>query len=287
MDFAAIDVETANSDMASICQIGIAIFNNGLLTDKWSSLVNPEDYFDERNIEIHGITERHTKNAPTILELYPQLATLLTDKIIVSHTNFDRVSLSKSLNKYELPAIQGNWLDSARVARRTWPQCAQRGYGLSPVCKIINHEFNHHDAQEDAIACGQIIIAAINITGISAADWIKRTAQPINPNTTYNSKIQLTGNPEGDLAGETLVFTGELTIPRIEAAEIAAKIGCNVADKVTKKTTLLIVGEQDLKKLKGKEKSRKHLHAEELILKGQNIRILKESDFLALAEINQ
>jgi len=43
MNFVAIDVETANSDMASICQIGIAKFENGILVEEWVSLVNPED----------------------------------------------------------------------------------------------------------------------------------------------------------------------------------------------------------------------------------------------------
>ena len=31
MDFVAIDVETANADLASICQIGIAHFSNSVL----------------------------------------------------------------------------------------------------------------------------------------------------------------------------------------------------------------------------------------------------------------
>lgn len=30
MDFVAIDAETANADMASICQIGVAKYNNGI-----------------------------------------------------------------------------------------------------------------------------------------------------------------------------------------------------------------------------------------------------------------
>ena len=57
MDFVAIDVETANADMASICQIGIAKFADGELVEEWSSLVNPEDYFNFINVGIHGITE--------------------------------------------------------------------------------------------------------------------------------------------------------------------------------------------------------------------------------------
>lgn len=54
MEFIAIDVETANADMASICQIGIAKYKDGELVDEWSSLIDPEDYFDFINIDIHG-----------------------------------------------------------------------------------------------------------------------------------------------------------------------------------------------------------------------------------------
>ncbi len=34
MNFVAIDVETANADMASICQIGLVKFENGILSDE-------------------------------------------------------------------------------------------------------------------------------------------------------------------------------------------------------------------------------------------------------------
>jgi DNA polymerase-3 subunit epsilon len=41
MDFVVIDVETANADLSSICQVGIASFREGDLADTWESLVNP------------------------------------------------------------------------------------------------------------------------------------------------------------------------------------------------------------------------------------------------------
>jgi len=46
MDFVALDVETANADLSSICQIGIATFRDGKLADSYVSLVDPDDYFD-------------------------------------------------------------------------------------------------------------------------------------------------------------------------------------------------------------------------------------------------
>jgi hypothetical protein len=60
------------------------------------------------------------------------------------------------------------------------------------------------------------------------------------------------------LFGETVVFTGSLTLPRREAAALAASVGCEVASGVTKSTTLLVVGDQDVRKLAGNERSSKH-----------------------------
>jgi hypothetical protein len=92
-------------------------------------------------------------------------------------------------------------------------------------------------------------------------------------------------NPEGYLFGEVLVFTGALGIPRREVADIAAKIGCTLADGVTKDTTILVVGDQDVKKLAGHDKSSKHRTAESLIKKGQALRIIRESDFKELVNL--
>ena len=64
MNFVAIDVETANADMASICQIGIAKFENGVLVEEWVSLINPEDYFHFINVDIHGIGESDVADEP-------------------------------------------------------------------------------------------------------------------------------------------------------------------------------------------------------------------------------
>lgn len=283
MDFVAIDVETANADMASICQIGVAKYSDGKLIEEWSSLVDPEDYFDFINIDIHGITEEDVEGKPIFPELVSQLASSLNGTVCVSHTHFDRVSIARAIEKYGTPGFDTTWLDSARVARRAWEEFSWGGYGLANVCDKIGYEFKHHDALEDAKASGRVLLAAIERTGLDISAWLKRVNQPIDPNNvSTGAAIKRDGNPEGELYGEILVFTGALEIPRREAADLAASIGCAVAEGVTKKTTLLVVGDQDIFKLAGKEKSSKHIKAEQLIKKGQSIRILKESDFKEL-----
>ena len=79
-----------------------------------------------------------------------------------------------------------------------------------------------------------------------------------------------------------LVFTGALEIPRTEAADLAAAAGCEVASGVSKKTTLLVVGDTDVARTAGHEKSGKHRKAEKLIATGAPIRIIRESDFMQL-----
>lgn len=285
MNFVALDVETANADMASICQIGIAKYTEGRLVEEWSSLIDPEDYFDYINIDIHGITEEAVKGSPTFPEIIKTLDRLLKNTICVSHTHFDRVSIRRAFAKYDLEEIETAWLDSARVARRTWEDCAWGGYGLANICEKIGYKFKHHDALEDAKASGHVLLAAIDRTGLDINAWLKRVKQPIDPsNSSYGSAVNRVGNPEGELCGEIMVFTGALVIPRREAADLAASIGCSVSSGVTKKTSILVVGDQDLSKLAGKEKSSKHLKAELLISKGHRIRIIKESDFKELVK---
>jgi DNA polymerase-3 subunit epsilon len=167
------------------------------------------------------------------------------------------------------------------VTRRTWDQCAYRGYGLGNVCAILGYQFVQHDALEDAKAAAHVLLAAIEKTGMDLPQWLKRIERRIGfPDHSYN--IFQDGNPEGTFYGEILVFTGTLQISRRMATDMAVKIGCTVVDGVNKKTTLLVVGDQDVQKIAGHEKSSKHRKAEKLITEGCPIRILRESDFKEL-----
>lgn len=278
MQFVAIDVETANADLSSICQVGIAIFRDGIYVDSWSSLVDPEDDFDSLDISIHGIDEQTVMGAPKWPSVADKLRELLTGSVVACHTPFDRAATRLACQKHRLNPIECRWLDTARVVRRAWPEkFASKGYGLGNVAKFLGIEFKHHDALEDARAAGEVLCMASIHSGLAIEDWFIRVEHSIDP--ASDKPITRDGNFEGPLFGNVAVFTGSLAIPRREAADLAAKAGCDVGDSVTKKTTLLIVGDQDISKLAGKSKSSKHLKAEELISQGCQIRILRESDF--------
>ena len=188
------------------------------------------------------------------------------------------MAVARVVEKYNLPGVPLTWLDSARIVRRAWPErYSQKGYGLINVATDLGIEFYHHDALEDARAAAEIVLRASQVAGLDIEGWLRRVELPIG--SEGSTQIRRDGSPEGPLYGQVLVFTGALEMSRREAADLAANAGCKVDSGVTKNTTLLVVGDQDARKLAGHEKSSKHRKAEALIEKGQPIRILRETDF--------
>lgn len=281
MRFIAIDVETANADRSSICAIGAVIFENGHPSREWYSLVDPEDYFDWINVEIHGIDEAQVQGAPKFPDALKTIVSMAPEGIAISHTSFDPVSIGRATEKYRCEPWRITWLDSARISRRSWPdRFASTGYGLASVASFLGIEFSHHNALEDARAAGLIVCRAAETTGLGMEEWLERVKKPIFLDTA--GAVSLDGNPEGAFCGEAIVFTGALEIPRREAAALAAKAGFDVLPGVSKKTSVLVVGNQDARKLQGHKISSKHMKAEELIKAGHPIQIITEADFFSL-----
>jgi DNA polymerase III subunit epsilon len=276
MKFAALDLETANSKKSSICQIGIAFFENGILKRKWMSLVNPEENFFSINVGIHGITGDLVKDAPTFADIWDDLREILENNLIVSHTTFDHKAIEAACEKYNLEMPPVKWLDCTKVVRRTWPQFARGGFGLANMSEFLEIPFKHHDAYEDARMCGEILNAAIIESDFTASEWYLKAQQPpiAKKKRPPKKSIPMEVNRDGHLFGNILVFTGKLTIRRADAIRMASEAGCLVANRVIVGTTMLVIGSQAQH-----HKTKKQLQAEAMIAEGFPVSILSEPDF--------
>ncbi len=289
-DFIALDVETANADFGSICSIGLVHFRSGEVFKKLTILVDPEDAFDPINIGIHGIRPEDVAGKPTMARVFPVIGAALQDSAIIHHSPFDRTALARAAAKYAAGGLPCVWLDTLQVARRTWDGFREDGgYGLANLARAFGIIFKHHDAAEDARAAGLVMLRAITDGGISLQQWVDDlgyestvSTSPRRMKPAYSGKHARQGDGSGPLVGETIVFTGTLQLSRSEAAAEAASAGGDVADTVTKKTTILVVGDQDLRYTRGQGKSTKHRKVEALIASGAAIRIVGESDFLLM-----
>jgi DNA polymerase-3 subunit epsilon len=169
MRFYSLDVETANPDQSTICQIGIGVWNDGMLVDTWSSFIDPQDFFHWKNTKIHGINSRMVQRKPTLPRVYPVLRQMLENSIVVHHSPFDRSAFRKAFDKYGLEHFDVQWLDSVQVARKTW-KGIEGGYNLANLAYHLDIEFRHHDALEDAVACGRVVVAACRKLGFALSE---------------------------------------------------------------------------------------------------------------------
>lgn len=283
--FFALDVETANPDYSSICQIGIAEFRDGEMLGSWKILVNPEQYFDDFFTSIHGIDEATVQDAPKFPEVADQLSKMLKGHRVIHHMPFDRCALNRACESYLLEQLDVQWMDSAKMVRRHWNKFAGKGYGLGNITNHLGIGFLAHDAMEDAIAAGKVVSHILSESGFSITEWAKKIQQPITPRNYERASISFksAGNPEGPMFGESVVFTGTLSRPRSEMAKMAVQAGCDVQDGVNMKTTILVGGFQTAYRLAGNDKSSKQRKAEQLKQKGQSIQIFSEEDFKWMA----
>jgi DNA polymerase-3 subunit epsilon len=158
--FLALDVETANSDRASICQIGIAGVRPDDTVVTWSSYVDPatDDWSCSR---IHGITAATVQGAPTFEQLLPLMERTLAGHVVYQHSTFDSGAITAACRRaaVAVPAIE--WRDSAETARRAWPELkGNGGHGLASLTRHLNLKFRHHHAGEDARASAEIVLHA-------------------------------------------------------------------------------------------------------------------------------
>ena len=276
--FVALDVETACSDAASICQIGLACVQHDNQIQTFSMLVNPGTRFDPFNIQLHGIGPDHVADAPRFPDALDSLLQLLTNHQLVQHSNFDKQAMNAACGFCGIATPDLRWSDSVTIARRAWPELkGNGGHGLANLKRTLNLQFHHHDAGEDARAAAMVVLHAEAHLRLPFEELIKPTTK-----TRYSAAITMDGDPEGSLAGSVVVFTGALGLSRSEAAELAARVGMTVKAGVTKQTTHLVVGDQDLTVLAGHAKSSKHRKAEDMQSVGHPIRIIGESDFKTL-----
>lgn len=158
--FVALDVETANHDRASICQIGVACVRADNSIETWVTYVDPRTSHWVFT-GLHGISRATVKGAPTFAEVLPILEDALRDLTVYQHSGFDRSAIRAASTAMSRPEPKWNWQNSVTIARRAWPELKRNGgHGLASLKRHLSISFDHHDAGEDARAAAEVVLHA-------------------------------------------------------------------------------------------------------------------------------
>lgn len=161
MRVVALDFETANTNSASACALGIAIYEDGEIRDSFEWYFKPYyryNYFTFT--DIHGITREDVQDEEEFVFYYDELKKILEDSIIVAHNAaFDIDVLNAVCDVYGLDHFRNQYLDTVAVARRVYPELYN--HRLNTVCDYLGIPLNHHNGKSDAYACLMILLKAM------------------------------------------------------------------------------------------------------------------------------
>lgn len=159
-NFIAIDVETANPYPSSICAIGAVKVENGLITDSRYSLVRPEpDWYSRACVNVHGITDEDTYNAPSFGTVWQSWQSWLSGfKLVAHNAAFDSKCIREACRVYGLEAPD-DWACTLVAARREIPRGMCQSKSLDSLCDFFGINLqNHHCAADDALACAKLAL---------------------------------------------------------------------------------------------------------------------------------
>lgn len=239
--FIALDVETANSDSSSICQIGLAYVRHDGTIHVASTLVDPEQPFSDFNVNLHGIGPAQVRGAPKFPAVLHQIAPLLGQQLIIQHSTFDRGAINGACRAYGLPQPDWQWADSVQIARRAWPEFrGNGGHGLGHLKHALALDFEHHDAGEDAKAAALVVLRAEAHSGQSLEDLIappKRVTAAVGPAKPIAPKVAL----------ETAIITLDELMPLIAFLTETKPLSRQAIEVMRRSTSMAAITQIDRK----------------------------------------
>ncbi|MCA9883901.1 MAG: 3'-5' exoribonuclease [Anaerolineae bacterium] len=154
-ELVAFDLETTGLDVEtdSIIEIGAVRIVDGVVTDEYSTLVNPGFAIPQETTYITGIEQKDLRNAPTLAAILPDIAHFIGDAPVIAHNaNFD-VSFLKRFG-----LLSGNLaIDTIEVASIINPTLPS--YSLGSLVEQLDIELeNAHRALDDARATAYLYI---------------------------------------------------------------------------------------------------------------------------------
>ena len=176
--FVVFDLETTgfSPDKNKIIEFGAVKVENGKITDRFSTFVNPQVPIPYEIEQLTSINDDMVCDAPTIETILPQFMEFSEGAVMVAHNaDFDMSFIKKNCQRQEIPCDK-TVLDTVALARVLLPQLNR--FKLDTVAKALNISLNHHHrAVDDAECTAEIFIKFIEMLHNSGVDSVDELDQ--------------------------------------------------------------------------------------------------------------
>jgi DNA polymerase III, alpha subunit (gram-positive type) len=159
--FVILDLETtgAKAPPCRVTEIGAFKVQDGVVVDKFQTLVNPESRIPPFITSLTGISEEMVADAPKFSEIADEFLAFIGDSVLVAHNSrFDMGFLDHEIGRiYQEYRLANPSLCTVQLSRRLLPDI--ENHKLNTVARHFEVELrNHHRAGDDAFATAHIFL---------------------------------------------------------------------------------------------------------------------------------
>ena len=288
-EFVAIDTETTGLSPANneVIEISAVRYRNGQEIAEYETLVRPSKPVSPFISSLTGITNEMLEDAPPAYDAVSGFLKFVGSSVLVGHNvHFDINFLYDLTERYEMPPLTNNFIDTLYVARNKLP--GLKSYRLSALveaCGLSGDGF--HRAGYDARMTAQVLLHIADNNPVTPAGDETHNKKKFREHVKVSSMFPEctecdTNNP---CYGKVFVFTGELShYKRRQAMQEVVNRGGSCKSSVTRNTNYLVEGSFEDIVVGDDGESTKQQVARKLQLNGYDIHIIPESVFLDMLE---
>lgn len=299
MKLLSYDVETASYARGSICAVGWVQLDDDIEIARGYTLINPQCRFCDQMVNIHGIHQEDVASAPTFGEYWKStLSELMSTSIVVAHNAiFDMSATEQALKNCGITDPGIDYLDSIAITRSYYDLPS---YKLTELMKQLGHEYNAHNALEDADAvvvllrslckltrCPNInyliAMSGVEIENTLTNNYIPKEVEKNLPSYSAERCRETVEAVDMKLSGLKFCLTGDMVcMSRPDCEREIRRHGGLPMTSVSKRTDFLVLG--SLESFGAGYRSGKQKRAEELLEQGCKIRIISPEELLRMMD---
>ncbi|MBD5482229.1 MAG: PolC-type DNA polymerase III [Lachnospiraceae bacterium] len=173
--YVVFDLETTGFSPVSnrIIEIGAVRVENGKITARFSTFVNPDVPIPYEIEKLTNIHDSMVMDAPMIEQILPEFVSFCEGAVMVAHNADFDMSFLKENCKRQGFGTDYTYLDTVGLARALLPELNK--FTLDTICKKLNISLEgHHRAVNDAEATAEIFVRFLAMCKEQGADDLKK-----------------------------------------------------------------------------------------------------------------
>lgn len=159
--FVVFDIETTglNYDIDRITEIGAVKIEDGIITETFTTLINPGIHIKEETVKLNGIDDELVKDCPTFEQVLPDFYKFTRGADIVAHNvEFDLKFIKYHAKKYGY-FFENCVYDTLEIAKEYLSGKGLSNFKLNTLCEYFDIDLkDHHRAWNDALATAKLFI---------------------------------------------------------------------------------------------------------------------------------